>query len=493
MNDDSNLYYSYCHTERPTGADLEDMVDIFARQNIDTLTQCVHCRWQAFYDSRVVEIAGDLTPEAVKPWEHVHYWQWLTCLQRLIAEGNDPPKVLAEACHRRKMRFLPSFRLNDQHGMHPHEGQYGSFRRDHPEWIAAGKAMDYGVPEVREHILSVAAELAERYDIDGIDLDFVRWPIFFKDDQVKSNTPLMTELVRQIRSILDKAGAKRNRRMLLSARVPLNVGTGRTINTNATDRDLECLGIGLDVPAWIRDQLIDVVMPMHFFYTTWDTMIANLDEWRGLTDGTPCGLYPTIHSMAWNDYGPPYISAQSYRGAAHSYYQSGADGIALYNLWSGNKVGWGAVRDMGSPIALGSKPRRYHCHLDELEVVSQGAQAEFELHLPEDPSAPQLSASLNFTAVNLTLEHVLEVDLNGKPVDMNTARKSRRLPEGNHPGSGNPHLPYFHRVEIPLAGTAAIAGRNVLSVKLVKINDQIPSKDTIEVGRIEVLVEPTTS
>ena len=49
--------------------------------------------------------------------------------------------------------------------------------------------------------------------------------------------------------------------MLLSARVPLNVGTGRTINTNATDRDLECLGIGLDVPAWIRDQLIDVVNP----------------------------------------------------------------------------------------------------------------------------------------------------------------------------------------------------------------------------------------
>ena len=32
---------------------------------MDTLTHCVHCRWQAIYDSKVVEVTGDLTPEAV--------------------------------------------------------------------------------------------------------------------------------------------------------------------------------------------------------------------------------------------------------------------------------------------------------------------------------------------------------------------------------------------------------------------------------------------
>jgi sulfide:quinone oxidoreductase len=30
--------------------------------------------------------------------------------------------------------------------------------------------MDYGVPEVRGHVLGVVRELAERYDIDGLDL-----------------------------------------------------------------------------------------------------------------------------------------------------------------------------------------------------------------------------------------------------------------------------------------------------------------------------------
>ena len=57
------------------------------------------------------------------------------------------------------------------------------------------KALDYGVPEVREHILRVVREPAERYDIDGLDLDFMRWPVYFKSDEVKANTPLVTDFI----------------------------------------------------------------------------------------------------------------------------------------------------------------------------------------------------------------------------------------------------------------------------------------------------------
>ena len=39
----------------------------------------------------------------------------------------------------------------------------------------------------------------------------------------------------------------------------------------------------------------------------------NRAEWRELTQGSKCSLYPTIHSMAFKDYGRPYISAASYR------------------------------------------------------------------------------------------------------------------------------------------------------------------------------------
>ena len=492
MNDDSITFYRYCITEKPTAKDLEQMVDIFAAANVDTLTQCVHCRWQATYDSKVVEVAGDLTPEAVQPWEWIQYWQWHTCRRRLIAQGNDPPKVIARRCRQRGMSFLPSFRLNDQHGMHPHEGHYGSFRREHPGWIIGQKAMDYGVPQVREHILKVAQELAERYEMDGLDLDFMRWPVYFKSKEVEANTGVMTDFVGQIRAILDETGNRRGRHLLLSVRVPLRIGEGKVTDGLPPDSsDIECLGIGLDVRTWVKERgLVDMVCPMNFFYTDWHTMIENMAEWRALTDGTECGLYPTIHGRPWKDYEPPYISAESYRGAAYSFYLHGADGIALYNLWEDNAIGWEAVRDMGSPRVLSAKPRRYHCYLGDLMSVAKGERKTVGFYLPEDPTAPDVQARLRFTAVNLTLDHCIELDVNGRPVDKETLLFERRGP-GRPAPAGAPRLPYFHIVELPLAGTAAFKGKNLLGVKLVEINPEIPKKDTIEIGRVEAFFEPT--
>lgn len=56
----------------------------------------------------------------------------------------------------------------------------------HPDWLnvsfdgntraSEGLYLDPGVPEAREHIASVAAEIASNYDIDGIQLDYIRYP-----------------------------------------------------------------------------------------------------------------------------------------------------------------------------------------------------------------------------------------------------------------------------------------------------------------------------
>ena len=480
MMDDSGTYYLFCNTERPTAKNLEAMVDSYARANVDILTMCLHCRWQAYYDSKVVEVAGNLSPEAVQPWKATNYWHWLTSLRRLIAQGDDPPRVIAARCHQRGMKFLASFRLNDKHNIFPHEGHYGSFRRDHPEWIIAGNAMDYGVPEVRQHILKVVRELVERYDIDGLDLDFMRWPVFFKKEEVKANTPLMTEFVREIRSILDEGSRKKNRRLLLSVRVPLRLGQGEVLNAHNLSPDLECLGIGLDVRRWVQEGLIDIVCPMNFFFTDWPTMIRNIGEWRALTEGTSCRLYPTIHGLAAKDHGAPYISAASYHGAAYSYYLHGADGVAIYNMHS--------LRDLGDPIYLSTKARRYHGYLGDLISIAKGQRKTVDFYLPEDPKSPEVEGRLRFTGVNLTLDHRLEVDVNGTSVDFKTLVFEHK---GVHfRDEGAPRPGYRHLVTFPLAETAAAKGNNVLGVKLVEINPAIPTKDTIEVGRVEALFEP---
>ena len=455
MNDGGSFYRSYCASERPTADDLDVMVDLFARSGVDTCAHCVHARWQAYYDSRVVEIAGDLSPKAVEPWHYAHYWAWLTIMRRLIERGDDPPRVLAESCHRRRMTFLALFRLNDVHGLYPHEGRYGSFRRDHPEWVFAEKSMDYAVPQVRQHVLSVVQELVDRYDIDGIDFDFMRAPHYFRDGQIEANTPVMTAFVDQVRAILDKAGEKKDRRLLFCARVPMSID--------------ECEQVGLDVRHWIGRGRIDMVCPMGYYYMPWTTLISHMPDWSGLTGSTNCGLYPTLGPFV-EGYGTPYIDGDSLRGAVHSYYTHGADGVALYNTWNLDLDPdpydiWGAVRDMGRPDVLASKPRRYHCYLGAPLLIHKGERKTIDIHLPEDPGAAGDAAALRFFGCNLTQDHHIDVDLNGVKVDGRSLRLDRNQTGGY---KGTPNVPYGNQVTFSMAATAAKQGTNQLGVTLVE-------------------------
>ena len=462
MTDSSTIYAGFCPTERGTVQDLHDAMEIFRLGGVDTYGHAVHSRWQAIYDSKVVEVVGDVTAPGVRPPEHTHYWTNYATVRNFIEDGIDVPQVIAEACHQRGMRALGYFRMNDVHGIHKHEPAFGSFRSGHPEWMFKIKSMDYAVPQVREHILSVVRELVDRYDLDGIDFDFMRAPYYFRDGQIEAGTPLMTDMVRQVRRILDDAGDVKGGRRILCVRVPMTVS--------------DSIGTGLDVPTWVAEGLIDMVCPADYYFTKWDQMMQGLPEWKKITQGTLCGLYPTIHYGAAQGYpgyyNHPWLTKESYRGMAHGYYQRGADGIALYNIWDLNiEPAWAATADMGDPKRLATKARRYHCYLGKLSPINQGDQKTFDILLPDDPQDRKQRARLRFYAVNLTLDHRIEVSLNGEMIDPQTLVLRRKSP-GEFVGA--PAFGYGHFVTFPLAGTAAKRGTNKLGVTLTAINPQLP-------------------
>jgi hypothetical protein len=77
-----------------------------------------------------------------------------------------------------------------------------------------------------------------RNDADGVDLDFLRHPLYFKPGEEHANRHLMTDLIGKIRKALDEVGKDRGRRLKLCVRVlaPLEA----------------CEAIGLDVRTWLR-------------------------------------------------------------------------------------------------------------------------------------------------------------------------------------------------------------------------------------------------
>ena len=70
-------------------------------------------------------------------------------------------------------------------------------------------ALDYSYPEVREHRLAIMREIVEEYEVDGLELNFVRWAKHFPRDRGREKAPIMTDYVGQIRNVLDVAVRKR--------------------------------------------------------------------------------------------------------------------------------------------------------------------------------------------------------------------------------------------------------------------------------------------
>ena len=168
--------------------------------------------------------------------------------------------MLTEQCHRLGIDFMPSLRMNEHYPIPYDDPSYGKVRIEHPEWTigrgkdlpenstewGVGRGLDYAVPEVRDYICSILIETIERWDVDGLELDFFRHPTYFNIQEAYSNRYLMTDLVRRVRRRMDEIGLQRGKGLDLMVRVPATIE--------------RCEGLGLDILKWIDEGLVDIVV-----------------------------------------------------------------------------------------------------------------------------------------------------------------------------------------------------------------------------------------
>ena len=59
--------------------------------------------------------------------------------------------------------------------------------------------LDYARPEVRDYYMALIQETLDRYDIDGLELDFMREPYVFSADKEREGAPILTGWLREVR------------------------------------------------------------------------------------------------------------------------------------------------------------------------------------------------------------------------------------------------------------------------------------------------------
>ena len=147
---------------------------------------------------------------------------------------------------------------------------------EHPEYVVAGpnfKYLNYSLKPVRDHMMALIREVCDRYDMDGLELDWNRFPMHFRTGETIEGGKALSEWMVEVRQVVRAAEKKWKHPIRLMTRVPAQPEVS--------------MGMGLDAVTWARHGLIDHLIVAPFWATT-DFDIP-VEQWIELLKGTGVG------------------------------------------------------------------------------------------------------------------------------------------------------------------------------------------------------------
>ena len=248
-------------------------------------------------------------------------------VKQLFENVNDLFEVRIAHCRKNGYPIFLSMRMNDVHWVHDFDNVLVSdFWREHQDCLVTDytdkepwcyKTFDYAKKEVYDYHLALVREYLTRFDPDGLELDWMRTPYYFKPGWEVENAEILTKFLRDTRKIADECEIRKGHRIELIVRVP--------------SRPEDARRMGFDVPAWGREKLIDRIIPTSYWGVT-DFDIP-LELWRSILGNDikitacleiMCRCTPYDKMDFTND-------AAVVFGFASSYYYRGSDDIYLFN------------------------------------------------------------------------------------------------------------------------------------------------------------------
>jgi hypothetical protein len=442
-------------------------------------------------------------------------WRMAENLRHLWALNCDPFALQIGEARRLGMDYWLQLRMNDWHHVDAQGQVYrligSKFYEENPQYLIGWEGtqgwpetlrnsmawfQDFAHAPVRTLRLDVVVEACQRYDVDGFEYDFMRCPGFFKFGQEQANAALMTQLLRDTRAALDRIGLEKGKTLGLSVRVP---------NTIAG-----ALRLGLDVPTWIEEELVDIVVPSTFFAA--DTG-EDVTEWAELTCDTPVFINPAIEEGYSAGYthgfaGVPYFQLKTpvmlpltrpmISAIAARHLDSGADGLYVFN-WGGTMGTYNcdhrlALDDIGDSQRLKFKDKRYvlmrrsdsfpNCLPTDRVLPAILAEVPLQLEIDIKDEVQQYAARVQRIRLlllfrELTIADQVEVRLNGEILDCDNPLRA---------GDSAPSTPaswqmYDLRDHLPQVG------KNEISIHLTKANEDFRRQVPLEITDVELEID----
>ena len=331
----------------------------------------------------------------------------------LQKQGCDYPKRMIERARRNQIKPWISLRMNDGHEQgNPDHPSHNSLWKSHPEWHLA-YGLDYRQPEVREYYMKLVREVCSRYDVDGLELDFQRFWLYFRAGHEHEGAKLMTVFIEEVRQATQDAAERLGHSVKLAVRVPSSPWIARRH--------------GLDAVAWAKAGLVDLIIASPFWFSA--NSDIPVETWKGLLIGTGCEVAVSLEdALNSGASGRRTMTHEEMRGVIASGLHRGANAVYFFNLFTGPYHTWPRevynriLKDAGSRTAIYTAPRRHPLTITapwalgepakERSLPYSGKHGVFRIHIGPKPLAQQ-SAWVELIAPEH--DRPLDVRLNGIP------------------------------------------------------------------------------
>ena len=270
--------------------------------------------------------------------------------------------------------------------------------------------------------MTVAAlrEVCRNYDVDGIELDFMRDTIYFRPTMqleavAQKHLDLMNDMMRRIRRMTEEEGLKRGRPFLVAARCADDLILSRSI--------------GLDVETWLKEDLVDVLSA-----GSWVDFTMPMEATIDVAHRYDVPLYPVVKSFWKADM---LKDLAVWRADAMNLFTQGADGIYMFNVFDPTLSLWW---ELGDPKQLAATDKTYvwdylPSQREQSDVLPALRLTRFRPPVPvttqacepiplfvgenlqdPGPAGRRRSLTLRIRMKDLTSIHKLRIALNGKPL-----------------------------------------------------------------------------
>lgn len=384
--------------------------------------------------------------------------RWKTRLERCraaAAAGMDAPRIVGGRAKKHALAFYPSYRMNDAHFCSDplHYPLTGRFWMEHqdatigvspvPQYEGYKHLLNFARAEVRAYRLAVIFEAMNRYAdvMDGFEIDFNRFQIFFPPGEASKHSHLITGMLEDAREHLQGISTAQKRPMKLIVRVPPTLKN--------------CAWAGLDIAAWTQRRLIDALIPSQVMTLAHDMPI---DEFVRLAQPAGCEVIGSLYGRSgyiW-PFSPQHETAAyaaevtrtptgaQFLGAALNQRHLGASGLQIYNLLlhTQPEIMQALITRQGTRRFLVTQPY-FLDHTDTYEyrkqlpvALSPGVENTLRALIGEDASKSHAWLRLGLNGVHRSCEDVLlTVRINGRRIHEGVAAASTVVTTGLRHGT----------------------------------------------------------